>query len=110
MICIPFSLNAKEYNIFVALDDSNLIRVRHYDPAQLDVVSMGPAFRHKRLVKVIIGYADTADVQKITALINDGKPAEALEYLSRGFAFRPDQGDYDGPPMSLRTDPKDPKH
>lgn len=102
MIVIPFSLNTREYSVFVALDDDGMGRIKQYDPAQVDFATMPPEFRNKRLSKVIVGYATAEDIQHILKLSNEGKMGEGLEYLSRGFAFRPDAGDHDGPPLSLK--------
>ena len=110
MIVIPFSLNAREYSIFVALQDDNVDRMKQYDSAQVDVSAMPPEFRHKRLMKVIVGWATTEDIQHVIALGLDDKGAEALQYLSRGFEFRPDKGDYDGAPLSVKPKTGEARH
>jgi hypothetical protein len=107
MILIPFQINAREYNVFIALDDQSLERIGAYDPAQVQAQEMGGAFRHLKLKTVLVGYANEEDVQRVLKIIRrDGDPREALQFLSRGFEFRPDdKGDHDGPPLSLKTKP-----
>jgi hypothetical protein len=100
MMVLPFSDTETTYRLFIVLEDDNLSRMKEYDPAQFNMPV--PGFEEKRLTMVIVGYANAADRQWIMQLIQDEKPREALRYLSRGWQFRPDLGDYDGPPLSLR--------
>lgn len=104
MIVIPFSLNHREYSVFVALDDDGMGRIKQYDPAQVDFSTMPAEFHNKHLSKVIVGYATAADIQYILKLSHEGRMGEGLEYLSRGFAFKPELGDHDGPPLSLKRE------
>lgn len=104
MIIIPFALNSREYSVFVALDDTGIDRITKYDPAEVDFNTLPYQFRNKRLSKVIVGYATAEDIQHVLKLSAEGKIGEGLEYLSRGFAFRPNLGDYEGPPLSLKTE------
>jgi len=105
MIVIPFQLNDREYSVFVMLQDDNLERIRIYDPAEVQINKLGERFQKLKLKDVIIGYGTDDDQRKVLELCGAGQPREALKYLSRGFAFRPDQGDHDFGPLSLKTKP-----
>ncbi len=102
MMCVPFAIDDKHYSVFVVLEDENLERMRAYDPAELVLSKVEGNFPGKRLKDIVIGYATAADVAEVLRLANDGKPREALKYLSRGWAFKPEAGDYDGPYLSVK--------
>jgi hypothetical protein len=102
MIVIPFEINAQEFNMFVVLENDNLERMKLFDPAQVDLSKLSGNFRHKRLNTLIVGYGTAEDIQRVLALAKEGKVQDGLKYLSRGFAFRPEAGDNDGPYLSLR--------
>lgn len=95
MFLIPFQISKDSYNIFAVLCDDNIERIHGYDPAQIDIAKMGPEWSRLRLNVVLIGYATPDDVTQMTEMIQAGRAPEALKYLSRGFAFRPDKGDHD---------------
>lgn len=101
MFVIPFQVNATEYSIFVALQDDSLARMKEYDPAEVNLNKLG--FEKLKLKDVIIGYATDADFQECMKLANGGDVRILLRRLSRGFLFRPEAGDYDGPPLSLKA-------
>jgi hypothetical protein len=84
------------------LESDNLDRIKLFDPAQVELSKLPGEFRHKRLHTVIVGYGTAEDIQRVLALANEGKVADGLKYLSRGFQFQPEQGDHDGPYLSLR--------
>lgn len=96
MIIIPFQVGPLEYNVFVALQDENLERMKAYDPAQLEPRKLGHPWDFMRLNVVLIGYATEADIAEIQDLAARGRGAEIPKRLSRGFKFRPEAGDYDG--------------
>lgn len=106
MFAIPFQLNELEYSVFIILENENLERLKEYDPAELSVrkfiVHIPP---HLKLRDIIIGYATPTDLEKIKEMAQaDEKPTKILQYLSRGFRFRPEAGDSDAPYLSLRNE------
>jgi hypothetical protein len=98
---IPFTVGPNSYNVFVALEDKNLTRMKAYDPAQFKLDKFPPEFATKRLDTVIIGYVTDKDLKQVHFLIESGAPAAALEFLSRGFKFQPEKGDSDEPYKKL---------
>lgn len=97
MLVIPFAINATEFNVFVALQDDSLERMKSYDPAQIEPRKMGMPWAGMRLNVVLIGYATGPDVEEINRLQASGRGAEITKFLARGFNFKPEAGDYDGP-------------
>lgn len=102
MLVIPFSTDAGSYKLFVILEDDNIERCKRLDPAQIQVPM--PGFERHRLSRIFIGYASPEQKAQILAMVAQGNVGEALKQLSRGFEFRPDLGDYDGPPLSLKPE------
>ncbi|TAL03527.1 MAG: hypothetical protein EPO08_03915 [Rhodospirillaceae bacterium] len=99
---IPFQVSATEYSVFVCLQDENIERMRQYDPAEVTLNKIG--FPGK-LKDVIIGYGTDEDFERISRALNSGTDVRAvLRTLSRGFRYRPDQGDHDGPYLSARAE------
>jgi hypothetical protein len=105
MFVIPFRISAREYSMYIVLDDENLERIKKYDPAEVTLRSMGGEWARSTLKDVIIAYATSAEQQQVLELCATGKVKDALRLLSRGFRYRPDQGDYDGPYLSAKTKP-----
>ena len=97
MQLIPFEISTGIYNVFVVLEDTNVKRIHGNDPAQFAVSKLPPEWQARRLDTVIIGYANPHDLERVRLLIAQGNAASALEYLSRGFAFKPGEGDNDSP-------------
>ena len=97
MLAIPFQINSTDYNVFVALEQDNIDRMKAYDPAQLEPLKLGMPWVGMRLNVVIIGFAMASDVEEAQRLAATGKGHEIPKLLSRGFQFKPEAGDHDGP-------------
>lgn len=102
MLLIPFSDKPGTYKLFVVLENDNIERMKEADPAQITFPLQG--FEDKRLKMMLLVHVSEEEKQHVLRLMQDGKPGEILQYLSRGFVFRPEAGDHDGPAVSLRTD------
>lgn len=85
-----------EFNVFVILEDTNMERLKKFDPAQLGIEKMGPPWTSLKLNTVLIGYCPAEEMPHVDALFQQRKAQEALQFLSRGFEFRQDLGDNDG--------------
>lgn len=97
MLMIPFEVGGGEFSVFVVLEPENLARMGDNDPAQLNMWKFPEPFVRLRLRDVIVSTPSTADTTKAIVMIRQGKSREALEYLSRGFQFKPKAGDNDLP-------------
>jgi hypothetical protein len=94
MLTIPFQVKPGEFNVFVCLKDDNIARIKSYDPAEVSAEKFGLAGR--KLNTVIIGYVtDEEEAEILRASIAD--IPKLLHKLSRGFAFKPKEGDNDIP-------------
>lgn len=97
MMMIPFEVAHGVYSVFVILESENLDRMKGNDPAQLNVWKLPEEYRRLTLRDVIIATPSPEDIAEAMLLIRSGKPREALEFLSRGFQFKPKEGDNDLP-------------
>lgn len=102
MFCLPFQTSPTEFTVFVFLQEENIARMREYDPAEVITTRLGGEFQKLRLSEIVIGFATEEDFERVMELCQRGEPKEALRHLTRGFRYRPDQGDRDGPYLSVK--------
>jgi hypothetical protein len=111
MLSIPFQINEREYSVYLGFDDEGLERMKAYDPGEVVVRDFGLPYNRLRLKDIIVGYYSAKDFEDIQLLVAEGKPKEVLRLLTRGYAFRPDKGDYaGGKPLSLLNKEGENKH
>jgi len=96
MIVIPLVCGEAEMDICIVLEDENLQRIRAYDPAEVVRSAMGPWADHA-IRNVIVTYATPADMVTVNILMEQQSIGAAMQYLARGFRYRPDRGDTDQP-------------
>lgn len=99
MICIPMIKDATTFDVFVCLKDEGIGRIRNYDPAEVIAEKFGLSPR--KMGCVIIGYATDAEEAELLRASKDQIPA-LLRKLSRGFAFKPKEGDNDLPYQKVK--------
>lgn len=100
MMTLPLRISETEIDVFVILEDDNIERIRKYDPAEIVRKNTGQ-FANLAIRNVVIMYASKADIATIMPMFENGNPRQALQYLSRGWKYRPDSGDHDGDYESL---------
>ena len=100
MITIPFQESPTEFSVFVCLKDENIDRIKSYDPAEISADKFGP-YSKLRLKTVIVGYV-TDDEERQLLRADKRDIPQLLKQLSRGFKFKPEHGDMDGPYQRLR--------
>jgi hypothetical protein len=97
MMMIPFEVGNGQFSVFVILETENLERMKANDPAQLNMWKFPTPYSGLKLRDVIVSTPTVEDTSKALGMIRRGDPAAALEYLSRGFKFKPKEGDNDLP-------------
>ena len=95
MIAIPFMVSEESYNVFLVLEEANVARIRAYDPAQFDMSKLPEEWRARKLGLVLIGYATNEELAQLHLMIAREGLGAALQFLSRGFQYRPEAGDND---------------
>lgn len=95
MMTIPLALNNTFYTLFVILEAENVTRLRANDPAEIVLDKLGQDWAQMILKDVVILMPSNEDLQIAMDLFKADKAKEAMRYLTRGWHFRPDQGDHD---------------
>lgn len=109
MFALPLQVSETDYALYVFLEDENLERMRKHDPAVVATAHLGPSFNHRlHLREVVVGYSTADDLARVMELCKAGKPLDALRHMTRGFRFRPGQGDHDGPYLSIKPSDEKP--
>lgn len=100
MIVIPVVTPHHDHDaLIVVFFKENLERMKGGDPAELSLKQIADA--GKNLVKPAIMICYEEDEKKFTQIANRGNLKSLIEYLQRGWKFRPDQGDHDRGPERL---------
>jgi hypothetical protein len=104
MFVVPFAINEKQYSLMVVLQEDNIERIRSNDPAEVAMSKLSERWQSMKLADVIVTYATSEDEQTALKLFAEGKGHEALRFLTRGYAYRPEAGDHDGPALDVFGD------
>lgn len=102
MLTIPLRISSNRAALLIVLEDDNLARIKEYDPASVELNKMPVAFRDVRFTEIHVMYATPEEIQQVQELGADGKMDEALRILTRGWQYRPEQGDHDQAYISVK--------
>ena len=83
--------------IIVVLDNDNLSRMAEADPVEIDMRKTG-----KTLVNPIVLICHEEPTPEFMQIINGGDLNKIIAHLQRGWKFRPEKGDHDRGPESLK--------
>jgi hypothetical protein len=103
MMIAPMQINAEEYILIVALQDENLERIKQKDPAQLQIHRLAEPFNKLKLREVHLTYITEKELKIAQNMILNGEDVRGfLRKLCSGWKYRPDNGDNDLPPATLK--------
>lgn len=103
VIAIPMQVSDTEYILVVALSSDSLDRVRNYDPCELPLHRMGDPFNRLKCREVHITHYTEEDSLEVLRLVNvEHNSKAAIRLLTRGWKYRPDMGDNDLPPYTMK--------
>lgn len=102
MLVIPFSLDDENYSVIMCLDQNAITRVQDHDPAVLVTAKIGKPFEKRRLKEIYVTFVSDTDLAEVLRLQETDDGMAVIHFLCRGLCFRPEMGDNNGPPMSLR--------
>lgn len=111
MTLLPLQVDARHYVLYIGFDDGEFDRLRAYDPGELYLEKLGEPWTRLELQRIFIGYCNAADlleVQRLTQPPNP-RPRAAIQYLMRGWRYRPEVGDHDGPLLSVKVNENETK-
>lgn len=93
---VPWAVSPVSYQLAVILEDDNLKRIKEYDPAEVLTDKLGAPWTGMKLVGITIHYATTKEIQELSRCVNPAQATAMLRSLSRGWKYRPKEGDHDG--------------
>lgn len=100
MLMLPISYEGK-LKLLIILEDDNLQRIKEHDCAEVIWAQLGQ-FANLRPSTISIGYANPAEMKQIHAWAQAGNIRDCIKLVTEGFKFRPEAGDHDFGPVSLR--------
>lgn len=93
MLIIPIESPDHQHDaLVIVLGDDSLARMAAGDPAEVQCKKTG-----RTLVNPTVLVCHEKDSPEFTRLLQTRDIAAILNHLQRGWAFRPDRGDNDGP-------------
>lgn len=96
MMTVPLMINEREFDLVIALELSNLDRMREHDPAEIVKAHLGEPWTRLQMRNIVLAYLTEKEAQEFPKRMRDDSEA-ALKWLTRGFRYRPDRGDHDDP-------------
>lgn len=97
MLMIPIqSKNHDNDMLIVIIDDNNVARMKTADPPEVVLKDCG-----KILINPRILICHENDSPELTRILQNRDIEKIVQYLERGFEFRPDKGDHDNGPQSI---------
>lgn len=99
MLVIPFEVTPGKYSVAIILGDDHIARIRGYDPATVALADLPADWHDKELQDLVVAYATDAEQRTAVELCRQGKSADAIRLVTRGFRFRPDVGDGEDPEL-----------
>lgn len=103
MIVLPVASTGHEEDFLVViLNEVNVERMAHGDPAEIRLGEMMRAYGGgHNLVNPTILICYESDSPELRRVLASRDLKQIGKFLSRGFEFRPDKGDHDGPPRRV---------
>lgn len=98
MLLIPIETpNHAHDAVIVVLNAGNLTRMAEADPVEIELRKCG-----RNLVNPTIVICHEEESRTLTRLIQGHDVDKIIAHLQRGWKFRPDRGDHDRGPESIR--------
>lgn len=96
MMCIPMQSGPNEFVVHLILGNENIERLKAYDPAEFLIGHLPPPYRTWTLKGVMLMYATPEEQQRLQQIGDVDRLIAELKQLSRGWTYKPEQGDHDG--------------
>ena len=99
-------------DLCIVLDEVSIERIKRYDPAEVQWPQLPPIYSSRRPATIGVAFATKSDQAEIERMAASGDPnwqEQAIKLVTRGFEYRPDEGDHDFGPTVLGEPTKGPK-
>lgn len=97
MMAVPYQINAREFDVFVILEDENIKRIKEYDPAEIIKKSFPRGYHNLEMRNLIIAYATSEELKEVMECKTGMQMKAIFRKLSRGWKYKPKEGDSDEP-------------
>lgn len=97
MLVLPVALGAREYVLIIVMRKENIARIKDHDPAEVIPAKLGGQWAGMAVRAIHIAYATEPEARDLVECVRRGDLMGALGMLRKGWKFRPDLGDSDGP-------------
>lgn len=87
--------------VFIVMDSENIDRMKSYDPAEFELKKLGHPWNTKRINQIVLMYATKEEMNEIIKCTSPKQVQKALNGLARGWKYRPEMGDHDGPYIGI---------
>lgn len=91
-------------DVFLIMGDEGIERMRGYDPAEFEPIKLGHPWNTMKIKCVTLMYATKEEEEAILKCKTGKEVAECLRHQARGWKYRPDLGDHDGPYTGVKTE------
>jgi hypothetical protein len=102
MLLLPVPWKGK-LKLLVVLQDENVERIKQHDCAEVIWAHLGQ-YQNMRPESITIGYASPDEMQQIVKWAEAGEIVECIKLVTGGFKYRPEAGDHDFGPVSLKKE------
>lgn len=93
MQCIPVIVSEDSYDLFIILEEENVVRMKAYDPPEILTTALPTECLARKVNNIVLMYATDRDLTAVIAACAVGDVRTALRILSRGYQWRPDRGE-----------------
>lgn len=97
MQAIPVILSDDYYDLFIIVEEENVLRMKAYDPPEITTLQLPVEFHSRKVNNIVLMYATEEDLVRVTAACDANDLQGALRILSRGYRWRPDSGNGEPP-------------
>ena len=104
MLLLPIPHPGGLIDLLIVLEDENLVRIKEHDNAEVHWQQLPT--KGMTLRTIGIAYANPEEAKKIYEWAEEGKVQECVQLLLKqsreGFRYRPELGDHDYGPMTIK--------
>jgi hypothetical protein len=103
MLCVPVAISESEFVVFLVIEDENIERLKEHDPSHLELDKLGLPWSGMKLHHLTFLYATPEEAKAVASTKSKEQMRDLLRNLSRGFRYRPELGDSDGPYQNIAS-------
>lgn len=92
MQAIPVILSDEYYDLFLIMEEDIVLQMKAYDPPEISTLQLPVEFLSRKVNNIVLMYATSEDLERVSAACDAGNLQGALRILSRGYGWRPDSG------------------